>query len=106
MDKREKLINIIKSAELPQNAETILLAEVDKQAEITDDFIMDVADILDRIGVYLQASGEIQSDYVDQVAAQATKANGVLGMLKSFCDELRSPRESLQMFTASAKPAK
>ncbi len=115
MDKRQQLIQIIKKAQLPEKAEELLLAEVAKQAEITDDFIMDVADTLDRIGLYLQSVGEVQADYFDTVIAQAQKVNGAYQVLQSIEDQLNEKnvapgsqseiaRDDLRVFTASAKP--
>lgn len=103
MDKRQKLIEIIKSAKLPQQAEMLLLAEVEKQQEITDEFIVDVADILNRIGIYLQTAGEVQLDALDEMIAAAQKANGAFEVLQSLEEQLRPARDSLQMFTGSAK---
>ena len=104
MDKREKLIEIIKNAKLPHKAEEALLTEVNSQTDISDEFIVDVADILDRIGIYLQTVGEIELENLDEIIGQAQKVGGAYEILASLEEQLQPARESLQMFTASAKP--
>ncbi len=115
MDKREKLTHIIKSAQLPQDLEKLLLEQVEKQKEITGEFILDVANTLDRIGEYFQNSAEIADFYLDGIIEEAQRASSVFEMLETIEEQLKkdravppatSPRESLQMFTASAKPTK
>jgi hypothetical protein len=83
-DKKGKLIAIVKSASLPPEVENLLLAEIEKQDEITDEFIGKVADTLDRIGVYFKTAGEVQNEYLDALLREAEKAGKAFDVLKAL----------------------
>ncbi|MBI2405193.1 hypothetical protein HYV22_03375 [Candidatus Gottesmanbacteria bacterium] len=116
MDKRQQLKQIIIKAQLPAEVERLLLAEVDKQKEMTDAFILDVADTLERIGMYLKLTAETQNAYLDIIVAEAQKVNGAYQVLESIEQQLekmvqeqskrenQDSREKLQILTGSAKP--
>jgi hypothetical protein len=88
MDKRQQLEEVIKKAGLPAEVEKLLMEELGKQTEVTDDFVLTMADTLERLGIYMQTVGEIQNEYLDSVLEEARKVNGAVNVLDSIASQL------------------
>lgn len=88
MDKKPQLIEIVKKAALPVEIEGLVLDDINKQQMISDDYILQISDVLERLGNYFKTAGEIQSEYLDAVLEEAQKAGDAMGVLDSIADEL------------------
>ena len=74
---------IVKKAVLPPEVEKPLLEEIDKQVEVTDEFILDVANTLESVGIWFKSAGEMQEEYLNTLLAEAAKVGSVLQALKT-----------------------
>jgi len=104
-DKKQKLIEIVKSATLPPEAETMMLDEINKQTEITDDFILQVSDLLERLGNYFKTASDVQSEYLDSLLEEAKRVGGSMDMLESIATELEEGEDNAPSAETTAAPA-
>lgn len=100
MDTKTKLVKIIKAASLPPEVESKLLEEVEKQQTITEEFVLDIADTLEKSGIYMKTLAEIQQEVLTELENEGRKVNGAVKMIDNVAEEVVKGTEKV----ASAVP--